>query len=70
MLREQGLLPHDYTRDAAHIHELDGALHNATVGFLAQTPSALLLNQEDLTKKLSSKTCPAAPENTPIGAAR
>jgi 4-alpha-glucanotransferase len=60
-LHREGLLPHDYTRDASQINQLDGALHNATVGFLAQTPSALLLfNQEDLTKETEQQNLPGS----------
>ena len=61
VLHDEGLLPRDYVRDAAQIHELDGALHNATIGFLAQTPSELLLlNQEDLTKEAEQQNLPGS----------
>jgi 4-alpha-glucanotransferase len=55
-----GLLPPACPRNAAQIPELTGDLHNAAVGFLALTPSQLLLvNQEDLTKELSQQNLPA-----------
>ncbi len=45
-----GLMPAGYERRADLIPELTGELHYAIVGFLARTPSVLLLvNQEDLT---------------------
>jgi 4-alpha-glucanotransferase len=54
-----GLLPGDSERDAAKIPELSGDLHNAIIGFLASTPSMLLLlNQEDLTKELEQQNLP------------
>ena len=39
--------------------ELTGELHNAVIGFLASTPSSLLLvNQEDLTKEVQQQNLP------------
>ncbi len=56
-----GLLPPHYPRDASQIPELTGELHNAVVGFLASTPSALLvLNQEDLTKETEQQNLPGS----------
>lgn len=65
-LHTEGLLPADYTRDARLIPELDGPLHNAIIGFLAQTPSMLLLlNQEDLTKETEQQNLPGSTAEYP-----
>lgn len=65
-LHSENLLPSDYTRDAANIKELDGALHNAVIGFLAQVPSViLLLNQEDFTKEISQQNLPGSTAQHP-----
>ena len=54
-----GLLPSGYPRWARDIPELTGELHNAVIGFLASTPSMLLLvNQEDLTKETAQQNLP------------
>lgn len=66
LLHSEGLLPEGYSRDAARIPELDGQLHNAVIGFLAQTPSALLLlNQEDLTKETEQQNLPGSTAQYP-----
>jgi 4-alpha-glucanotransferase len=53
------LLSDPTPRDASKIPELTGELHNAIIGFLASTPSMLmLLNQEDLTKELEQQNLP------------
>ncbi|MBI3473240.1 MAG: 4-alpha-glucanotransferase, partial [Candidatus Solibacter usitatus] len=53
------LLPGWFPRSAADVPELTGELHNAVVGFLAQTPSQLMLvNQEDLTKEVCQQNLP------------
>jgi len=58
-LIRDGLLPHDFPRDAANWTELTGELHNAVIGYLASTPSMLLLlNQEDLTKETEQQNLP------------
>jgi 4-alpha-glucanotransferase len=55
----QGLLPDYMPRGASGYPELSGELHNAVVGFLAQTPSELLaINQEDLTKETAQQNVP------------
>jgi 4-alpha-glucanotransferase len=65
-LHAEKLLPEDYPRDASQIPELDGILHNAVVAFLAQTPSALLLlNQEDLTKETEQQNLPGSTSEYP-----
>lgn len=59
VLFEVRLLPGHLSRSAADYPELTGELHNAIIGFLAQTPSQLLaINQEDLTKELSQQNLP------------
>jgi len=58
-LLNAGLLPDWFPRSALEIPELTGELHNAVVGFLASTPSMLLLiNQEDLTKEIAQQNLP------------
>ena len=53
------LLPDHSQRDAARIPELTGELHNAIIGFLASTPSMLMLvNQEDLSKEVDQQNVP------------
>jgi len=65
-LHSEGLLPADYSSDAALIPELDGPLHNAIIGYLAQTPSMLLLlNQEDLTKETEQQNLPGSTAEYP-----
>jgi 4-alpha-glucanotransferase len=59
LLFELGLLPGDLPRRAEAYPELSGELHNAIVGFLAETPSQLLaINQEDLTKEPAQQNLP------------
>jgi 4-alpha-glucanotransferase len=58
-LLNAGLLPDWFPRSALEIPEFSGELHNAVVGFLASTPSNLLLiNQEDLTKEIAQQNLP------------
>ena len=58
-LAAAGLLPDWFPRSAPEIPELTGELHNAVIGFLASTPSMLLLiNQEDLTKEIAQQNLP------------
>lgn len=55
------LLPSGYPDHIRHVPELSGELHNAIIGFLAATPSQLLvLNQEDLTKETEQQNLPGA----------
>lgn len=66
LLHRENLLPSHYPRNAEDVHELDGELHNAITGFLAQTPSALLLlNQEDLTKETEQQNLPGSTAQYP-----
>jgi 4-alpha-glucanotransferase len=59
VLFAEGLLPAWYPRSALEIPELTGELHNAVIGFLASSPSMLLLiNQEDLTKEIAQQNLP------------
>jgi 4-alpha-glucanotransferase len=61
LLRRLGLIPESFPRSAADVPELTGELHNAVIGFLATTPSKLLLvNQEDLTKEVRQQNMPGA----------
>jgi 4-alpha-glucanotransferase len=65
-LHRENLLPHYYERDAERIPEVDGDLHNAIVGFLAQVPSMLLLlNQEDFTKETEQQNLPGSTAEYP-----
>ena len=58
-LLSAGLLPDWFPRSAREVPELTGELHNAVVGYLASTPSMLLLiNQEDLTKEVEQQNLP------------
>ncbi len=65
-LFEAGLMPVDYQRRADLIPELTGELHYAIVGFLARTPSVLLLvNQEDLTMEKNQQNLPGTTAEYP-----
>lgn len=60
------LLPDWFPRSARDVPELTGELHNAIVGFLASTPSKLLLlNQEDLLKETEQQNLPGSTEQYP-----
>jgi 4-alpha-glucanotransferase len=60
------LLPAGTPRDAARIPELSGDLHNAIIGFLASTPSMLLvINQEDLSKETEQQNLPGTTSQYP-----
>jgi 4-alpha-glucanotransferase len=59
LLFASGLLPDSVPRTASQLPELTGELHNAVIGFLASTPSQLLVvNQEDLTKETEQQNLP------------
>ncbi len=61
LLHEQALVPSWFPRRAEQVPALEGELHNAIIGFLAQTPSMLFaLNQEDLTKETEQQNLPAS----------
>jgi 4-alpha-glucanotransferase len=65
-LHSESLLPPHYPRNAEQVPELDGDLHNAIIGFLAQSPAAiLLLNQEDLTKETEQQNLPGSTAQYP-----
>jgi 4-alpha-glucanotransferase len=56
-----GLMRQDLPRVADAYPEMTGDLHNAVIGFLALTPSALLaINQEDLTKEVHQQNLPGS----------
>ena len=60
------LLPDWFARNANDVPELTGELHNAIVGFLASTPSKLmLLNQEDLLKETEQQNLPGSTKEYP-----
>jgi 4-alpha-glucanotransferase len=66
LLWELKLLPDWFPRDASQVPELVGELHNAIVGFLASTPSKLMvLNQEDLLKQVEQQNLPGSTEEYP-----
>jgi 4-alpha-glucanotransferase len=66
LLHSENLLPEGYQRNASNLSELDGDLHNAIVGFLANVPSMiLLLNQEDLTKETEQQNLPGSTAQYP-----
>jgi 4-alpha-glucanotransferase len=59
LLHASRLLPDSVPRLAVDVPELTGELHNAVIGFLASTPSQLMVvNQEDLTKELQQQNLP------------
>jgi 4-alpha-glucanotransferase len=61
LLWELKLLPDWFPREASQVPELAGELHNAIVGFLASTPSKLMvLNQEDLLKQAEQQNLPGS----------
>jgi len=65
-LHSEHLLPHYYPRNAEQIGEVDGDLHNAILGFLAQVPSMILLfNQEDFTKETEQQNLPGSTAEYP-----
>jgi 4-alpha-glucanotransferase len=66
MLHSENLLPAYYARNAEHVPEIDGDLHNAIIGFLAQVPSMILLiNQEDFTKETEQQNLPSSTAQYP-----
>src|SRR5579884_3845198 len=66
VLFETGFLPDYVPRNATEIPELTGELHNAVVGFLACTPSEMMiLNQEDLFKDIEQQNLPGTTAEHP-----
>jgi 4-alpha-glucanotransferase len=60
------MLPDWFPRNARDVPELTGELHNAIVGFLASTPSKLMvLNQEDLLKETEQQNLPGSTAEYP-----
>jgi 4-alpha-glucanotransferase len=60
------LLPPDYERNAGLIPKLTKELHYAVLGFLASTPSALwLVNQEDMTGETLQQNLPGTTAEYP-----
>jgi len=65
-LHAEHLLPDWYTRNAEEVPALDGPLHNAVIGFLAQVPSMiLLLNHEDFTLETEQQNLPGSTSQYP-----
>lgn len=65
-LVRDGFLPADFPRESADWMELTGDLHNAVIGWLCSTPSALmLLNEEDLTKEMEQQNLPGTTSEYP-----
>ena len=61
-----GFMPADYEHDAARLPELSGELHFAISGYLASTPCAMwLINQEDLTKEPCQQNLPGTTAEYP-----
>jgi 4-alpha-glucanotransferase len=59
-------LPAWFPRNARDVPELTGELHNAVVGFLASTPSMmLLLNMEDIFKETQQQNLPGTTAEYP-----
>lgn len=66
VLAQLKLLPEWFPRNASEVAELTGELHNAIVGFLAFTPSKLMvLNQEDLLKETEQQNLPGSTSEYP-----
>ena len=66
VLFEEGLLPANFPSSARQAPEMTGELHNAVIGFLASTPSMLLVvNQEDLTKETHQQNLPGTTSEYP-----
>jgi 4-alpha-glucanotransferase len=62
----EGLMPAGYTRNADEIPAITGELHYAIVGYLARTPAALwLVNQEDLTCERFQQNLPGTTAEYP-----
>lgn len=65
-LDAENLLPNGFPRNTEGVPEMSGDLHNAIVGFLAQTPSmVLLLNQEDFTMETDQQNLPGSTAQYP-----
>jgi 4-alpha-glucanotransferase len=66
LLTDLKLLPEWFSRYANDVPDLTGELHNAIVGFLASTPSKLMvLNQEDLLKETEQQNLPGSTAEYP-----
>jgi 4-alpha-glucanotransferase len=66
LLIELRFLPDWFPREVTAVPELTGELHNAVIGFLASTPSQLLLvNQEDLFKETEQQNLPGTTSEYP-----
>ena len=66
LLIDLKFLPDSFPRNVAAVPELTGELHNAVIGFLASTPCALfVLNQEDLLKETEQQNLPGSTAEYP-----
>src|SRR4029078_9516373 len=66
LLHQLTLFPPYFPRYVSHVTEFTGALHNAVIGFLALTPSELMVvNQEDLFKDPEQQNLPGTTEQYP-----
>jgi 4-alpha-glucanotransferase len=66
LLFREGFLPDHVPKSAEHLPELTGELHNAIVGFLASTPSRLMvLGEEDFTKQPEQQNLPGTTTEYP-----
>jgi 4-alpha-glucanotransferase len=66
LLLDVQLLPDWFPRNVRDLPELTGELHNAVVGFLAGTPSAMmLLNLEDIFKETAQQNLPGTTAEHP-----
>ncbi len=65
-LFKAGLLPEAHERDAAALPELTAGIHEAVLGFLAKTPCAMwLVNQEDMTLEPYQQNLPGTTAEYP-----
>lgn len=65
-LLKKHLLPAQFEKQASKISELTAEIHNAVIGFLAMTPCALwLVNQEDITLEMSQQNLPGTTAEYP-----
>lgn len=66
ILFQTGTLPRHHPRRAEDVPELTGDLHYAIVGFLASTPSAMMvLGEEDLMKQVDQQNLPGTTAEYP-----
>ena len=65
-LRRGGFLASSYAGDASRTAQFDDTLHHAIMGFVASTPSMIMLiNQEDLTREPNQQNLPGTTSQYP-----